>query len=66
MAAVMDYRAPAGTQVQLRPITWGKREPALGYGVCAAIVHATPPTEIPANPLLQSRLRSWMLSHGLR
>lgn len=66
MAAVMDYRAPAGTQVQLRPIAWGKREPALGYAVCDAITRVTPPTEIPANPLLQSRLRSWMLSHGLR
>jgi hypothetical protein len=62
MAAVSDYRAPEGSQVKLRPIAWGKREPLLGYWVCAAIVKATPPTVIPVNPLIHSRLR--MLTHG--
>jgi hypothetical protein len=65
VAAVMDYRAPTGTQVQLRPIPWGRRDQALGFGVCEAIARATPPTVIPANPLLHSRLRGWMLSHGI-
>jgi hypothetical protein len=37
----------------------------LGFGVCEAIARATPPTVIPANPLLHSRLRGWMLSHGI-
>ncbi|ALN84924.1 hypothetical protein LC55x_1634 [Lysobacter capsici] len=43
--------------MRLSPIQWGKRDPALGRGVCHHILEATPPRVIAFNPLNDASVR---------
>lgn len=44
-------------RMQLSPIQWGKRDPALARGVCRNILEATPPRVIAFNPLNDASVR---------
>jgi hypothetical protein len=49
----------------LSPIRWGERDTALAQMVCRHIVDATPPIEIPANPITHARVRAYLRSHHI-
>lgn len=55
-----------GKIMQLQKMRHGKRDQDLARAVCTNIAETTPPTEIPANPLIQAQLNDFLRARGIK
>lgn len=55
----------AADPVELAPIAWGKRDPALARAVCEHIADAMPPVVIRFNPITHRRVCAFLRSYGI-